>query len=156
MDKDHKFWMQEALKEAQKAYELDEVPIGAVVVLDGEVIGRGYNQSISQNDPSAHAEVQALREAAKNLGNYRLNDCKVYVTLEPCLMCAGALVHARVGHLIFGAFEPKAGAIKSHLQVQGLGFLNHQFEVTSGIEEEQCSVLLSGFFSEKRKKQKLK
>lgn len=144
--------MAEALAEARKALAAGEVPIGAVIVDDhGEVIGRGYNHPISSHDPTAHAEIMALREAAKHVGNYRLTGLTLYCTLEPCLMCAGAIVHARIERVVFGAFDPKAGAAGSLYSVLTDTRLNHQPEIVSGIREPECRNLLQEFFSWKRK-----
>ncbi len=144
-------WMEEALREAQRALALGEVPVGAVVVQDGRVIARGSNQPIATNDPTAHAEILALREAGQTLGNYRLLDCDLYVTVEPCAMCAGAITHARVRRLIYGAEDPKAGAVHSMLQVLNHPKLNHKVEVTSGVLAARCMDLVQTFFREKRK-----
>jgi len=145
------FWMEEALREAQRAKAAGEVPVGAIVVCRGKVAGRGANRPISSNDPTAHAEIIALREAGKQLGNYRLPDCVLYVTVEPCTMCAGALVHARVNRLVYGADDPKAGAVQSVLSVLNHDRLNHVIEVTRGVLASRCGELLQGFFRERRK-----
>lgn len=144
------FYMEEALREAVRAAALGEVPVGAVVVRQGKVIGRGCNLPITDSDPTAHAEMIALREAAQVLGNYRLSDCDLYVTLEPCAMCAGAITHARVRRLIYGADDPKAGAVKSAMQVLNHQQLNHQVEVTNGVLAGRAMDLLQTFFREKR------
>ncbi len=144
-------WMEEALREAQRALALGEVPVGAVVVREGRVIGRGWNQPISANDPTAHAEVLALREAARAIANYRLLDCDLYVTLEPCAMCAGAITHARIRRLIYGADDTKAGAVHSVMQVVNHPRLNHRAEVTSGVLASRCMDLLQTFFRERRR-----
>jgi tRNA(adenine34) deaminase len=143
-------WMEEALREAQRALTLGEVPVGAVVVRAGRVIGRGCNRPISANDPTAHAEILALRDAAQAVDNYRLIDCDLYVTVEPCAMCAGAITHARIRRLIYGAEDPKAGAVHSVLQVLNHPKLNHQVEVTSGVLGARCMDLLQDFFRERR------
>ena len=143
-------WMREALAEARLARERGEVPVGAVVVLDGVVVGRGSNQPIHATDPTAHAEVVALRDAARTAGNYRLTGAVLYVTVEPCLMCAGALVHARIDRLVFGAAEPKAGAIRSTLRVLDHPALNHRVEVAGGVLESECTALMRAFFAERR------
>src|SRR4051794_1927248 len=143
-------WMEEALREAQRAMALGEVPVGAVVVHDGSVIGRGCNRPISSSDPTAHAEILALREAGHAIGNYRLLDCDLYVTIEPCVMCAGAITHARVRRLIYGAEDAKAGAVHSMLQVLNHPKLNHQVEVTSGVLAARCMDLLQTFSRERR------
>lgn len=142
--------MEEALREAQRALALGEVPVGAVVVREGEIIGRGCNRPITSNDPTAHAEVIALREAGRAVGNYRLLDCDIYVTVEPCAMCAGAITHARIRRLIYGADDPKAGAVHSVLQVLNNARLNHQVDVTFGVLAARSMELLQGFFREKR------
>lgn len=144
-------WMEEALREAQRALALGEVPVGAVVVHDGRVIARGSNQPITTNDPTAHAEILALREAGKTMDNYRLLDCDLYVTVEPCAMCAGAITHARIRRLIYGAEDPKAGAVHSMLQVLNHPKLNHQVEVSCGVLAARCMDLVQTFFREKRK-----
>ncbi len=142
--------MEEALREAQKAQALGEVPVGAVVVRDGKVIARGANRNLTDADPSAHAEVVALRGAARLVGNYRLEDCEVYVTLEPCAMCAGAMVHARLRRLVYGAADPKAGAVRSVLKVLNHPRLNHKMKVRSGVLAGRCGELLRGFFQKRR------
>tara|TARA_R110002072_G_scaffold1164_4_gene9643 strand:+ start:4827 stop:5282 length:456 start_codon:yes stop_codon:yes gene_type:complete len=144
-------WMHRAMMLAEKAASIGEVPVGAVVVRDGEVIGEGFNQTISSHDPSAHAEIVALRDAATKQQNYRLPGAELYVTIEPCTMCAGALVHARISHLIFGAKEPRAGAVVSSAQVLINPGLNHQVQVTGGICESEAGQLMADFFKAKRK-----
>ena len=143
-------WMEEALRAAQRALEAGEVPVGAVVVCGGEVVGRGWNQNISGNDPTAHAELVALREAGATLGNYRLGDCELFATIEPCAMCAGALVHARVKRLVYGADDPKAGAIRSVMQVVNHPDLNHQMEVQEGVLAGRCAEIVQSFFRNRR------
>lgn len=143
--------MEEALREAQRAAALGEVPVGAVVVQDGKVIGRGCNRPITDSDPTAHAEIIALREASHALRNYRLSDCDLYVTIEPCAMCAGAITHARIRRLIYGADDPKAGAVKSVMQVLNHAQLNHEVEVIKGVLAGRSMDLLQSFFREKRK-----
>jgi tRNA(adenine34) deaminase len=143
-------WMAEALAEARRARAAGEVPIGAVVALDGEIVARGFNQPISAGDPTAHAEVVAIREAARVVGNYRLTGAVLCVTVEPCLMCVGAFVHARIGTVVFGASEPRTGALVSTLRGAELSGHNHRFEVVSGIREEECRALMQEFFREKR------
>jgi len=144
-------WMRQALAQAQVAADLDEVPVGAVLVgAAGELLAIGHNQPISAHDPSAHAEIVALRAAAKKLGNYRLPDTTLYVTLEPCTMCVGALVHARVGRLVYAATEPKTGAIESAQQLFETGKFNHQPEVEGGVLAAESSALLTRFFERKR------
>lgn len=145
-------YMKLALALAQQAADVGEVPVGALVVKDGEIIGRGYNHPISGADPSAHAEMAALRDAARHLGNYRLVGCALYVTLEPCAMCTGAIQHARIARLVFGASDPKTGACGSVVNLMAEEKLNHHCEVTSGILAEQCGRILSDFFAARRKK----
>jgi tRNA(adenine34) deaminase len=150
-------FMQLALEQGQLAYDAGEVPVGAVVVLDGEVIGRGYNQPITSLDPSAHAEIVALRDAAKNIGNYRLMGATIYVTVEPCCMCTGCLVHSRIKRLVYAATEPKAGVIESAMNMLESPFFNHTIEVCSGVLAEESSTLMSDFFKMRRAgKKKLK
>ena len=144
-------WMAEALREAQRALAAGEVPVGAVVVLEGRIIGRGCNRPVGTNDPTAHAEIIALREAGQTIGNYRLPGCDLYVTVEPCAMCAGAMIHARIRRLIYGAEDAKAGAVHSMLQVLNHPKLNHQVEVSSGVLAAGCMDLVQTFFREKRK-----
>ena len=150
MSHSDELWMEEALREAQRALALGEVPVGAVVVHDGRIVGQGCNRPVSANDPTAHAEILALREAGQSIGNYRLLDCDLYVTVEPCAMCAGAITHARIRRLIYGAEDPKAGAVHSMLQVLNHPKLNHQVEVTAGILAARCMDLLQTFFRQKR------
>ncbi len=142
--------MKIAMDLAQEAATAGEVPVGAIVVKDGQIIGRGSNAPIGLHDPSAHAEIQALRDAAKNVGNYRLVDCTLYVTLEPCAMCAGAIQHARISRLVYGASDAKTGACGSVVNLMAETKLNHQTEVTSGIMAEETASLLSSFFKERR------
>lgn len=142
--------MREAMALAQQAAERSEVPVGAVVVKDGQIIGRGSNAPIGMHDPSAHAEILAMRDAAKNIGNYRLVDCSLYVTLEPCAMCAGAIQHARIGKLIFGAKDPKTGACGSVINLMAEDKLNHHTDINAGILESECGQLLSDFFKQRR------
>ena len=158
-------WMEEALRLARLAELAGEVPVGAVVVCEGRgvrhkivgqeiagqaVVGRGWNQVVSLNDPCAHAEIQALRDAARTLGNYRLSGCELYVTLEPCAMCAGAIMHARVARLVFGARDPKAGAAGGIMQVINHPRLNHRVEVAEGVLAGRCMEILQAFFRERR------
>ena len=150
MSHSDELWMEEALREAQRALALGEVPVGAVVVQDGRIVGRGCNRPLSANDPTAHAEILALREAGQSVGNYRLLDCDLYVTVEPCAMCAGAITHARVRRLIYGAEDAKAGAVHSMLQVLNHPKLNHKVEVSSGVLAARCMDLMQTFFREKR------
>jgi tRNA(adenine34) deaminase len=145
-------FMEQTLAEARKAREAGEVPVGALVVSkDGKIIGRGYNRPISAHDPTSHAEIIAMREAAHHLTNYRLTGTTLYCTLEPCVMCAGAIVHARIARLVFGAHDPKAGAAGSIYNVVSDSRLNHQPEVVSGVREAECRQLLQEFFEWKRK-----
>lgn len=147
--------MAEALLLASQAATAGEVPVGAIVVKNGQIIGRGSNAPIGSHDPSAHAEIQAIREAAKHLGNYRLVDCTLYVTLEPCAMCAGAIQHARISRLIYGADDPKTGACGSVIDLMAEQKLNHHTHVTGGIMANECGAILTQFFSERRKQAKL-
>jgi tRNA(adenine34) deaminase len=147
-------YMQHALVLASQAKTAGEVPVGAVVVKDGEIIGRGFNAPISRHDPSAHAEVQALRDAAERIGNYRLVDCELFVTLEPCLMCAGAMMHARIARVVYGASDFKTGACGSVLNVFSEQRLNHHTSVLGGVLAEECSAMLSNFFAQRRAQQK--
>jgi tRNA(adenine34) deaminase len=143
--------MQAALAEARKAWEMEEVPVGAIVVDPaGEIIGRGYNQTIASHDPTAHAEIVALRQAAAQVGNYRLPGCSVYVTIEPCIMCLGALLQARIRRLIFGAPDPKGGACVSLFRLPEDDRLNHRLEVVGGLGEAECRNLLQEFFRQRR------
>lgn len=147
-------WMQKALRLAQRAEALGEVPVGAVVVLEGKVIGEGWNQPISGCDPTAHAEVMALRAAAKHQNNYRLPNADLYVTLEPCTMCAGAIVHSRVARVVFAAPEPKAGAVISNANVFDRGEMNHRVEYLSGVCQEASVDMIQAFFKRRRKEVK--
>ena len=149
-DSPHEVFMRRAIEEARRAEQYGEVPIGAVAVLDGRVMGMGFNRPISAIDPTAHAEILALREAATSLGNYRLTGVDLYVTLEPCLMCVGALVHARVKTVIFGAREPRTGALVSSTRALDIPSLNHRFEVVEGVLEEECRDLVQAFFRSRR------
>jgi tRNA(adenine34) deaminase len=153
MPKPDELWMEEALREAQRALAQGEVPVGAVVVYEGKLVGRGCNRPLNANDPTAHAEILALREAGQTIGNYRLLDCDLYVTVEPCAMCAGAITHARLRRLIYGAEDPKAGAVHSMLQVLNHPKLNHTVEVSSGVLAARCMELLQTFFRERRNPQ---
>ena len=154
MPLDDERWMQEALGEARRAQAVGEVPVGAVIVHPsadgGRIVGRGGNRNITQNDPTAHAEIVALREAARELRNYRLNECEIYVTIEPCAMCAGAIVQARLARLIYGASDPKAGAVGSALQVLHHPAMNHRVEVISGVLAGVSQALLQDFFRARR------
>ena len=147
----HEDGMRLALAEADRAYAAGEVPIGAVVLLENRVIGAGFNQPISATDPTAHAEVIALRAAAQEIQNYRLTGALLYVTVEPCLMCVGAMIHARVAQVIFGAAEPKAGALVSNARAHERAGLNHRLDVLGGVLEEECRRTIQTFFEERRK-----
>jgi tRNA(adenine34) deaminase len=142
--------MRLALAEAERARDAGEVPVGAVVVFEGRVVGAGFNQPISAADPTAHAEVVALRAAARTLANYRLTGSELYVTVEPCLMCVGAMIHARIAHVVFGAPEPKAGALTSACRAHETPGLNHRLQVTGGVLEEECRRMIQTFFEAKR------
>ncbi len=146
----HEQYMREALTLAQQAQVAHEVPVGAVVVKDGIIIGRGFNSPISKHDPTAHAEIQALRDAAQKIGNYRLPDCDLYVTLEPCAMCVGAIMHARIAHVIYGASDPKTGAAGSVVNLFNENKLNHHAEVIGGVMAEECAAMLKAFFASRR------
>jgi len=146
------FFMQQAIKEAKKAYELNEVPIGAIVSKEGKIIGSGYNQSINKSDPSGHAEINALRDAGEKIGNYRLVNCDLYVTLEPCIMCLGAIFHARIRNLYFGAHDTKTGACGGHINLLNNKSLNHHCKVHAGLLELEAVQILKEFFRKKRKK----
>ena len=147
-------WMEEALREAQRALEAGEVPVGAVVVCKGQIVGRGFNRNLLDEDPTAHAEIVALRHAAKSVGNHRLLECEMYATLEPCPMCAGALVHARLRRLVYGADDPKAGAVHSVLPVLNHPALNHRMQVEGGVLAGRCAELLQSFFRGRRAEQR--
>jgi tRNA(adenine34) deaminase len=144
------FWMEEALRAAQRALEAGEVPVGAVIVHSGQIIGRGWNRNLTDSDPSAHAEIVALRQAGANLGNHRLEDCELFATIEPCPMCAGALVHARLKRLVYGADDPKAGAVHSVIGVLNHPKLNHSMEVRGGVLAGRSAELLQSFFRSRR------
>lgn len=150
MEPNDEQFMREALAEAEAARDDGEVPVGALVILDGTVIARGRNAVIKSSDPTAHAEIVALREAAHSIGNYRLTGATMYSTIEPCAMCAGALVHARIARLVYGAKDPKAGAVETHFGVCTTDFLNHQVSVEGGILEDECRRVLQSFFRERR------
>lgn len=147
MDSDH---MREALALADDAARAGEVPVGAVVVKDGRIIGRGYNRPITTSDPTAHAEIVAMREAAVHLGNYRLTGCELFVTLEPCVMCVGAMVHARIARIVFGATDPKTGACGSIVDIPALGNFNHHGRFEGGLLAEECGAVLKDFFAARR------
>ncbi|MDP4537777.1 tRNA adenosine(34) deaminase TadA [Alkalimonas collagenimarina] len=148
------YWMRHALALAARSEQQGEVPVGAVLVKDDHILGEGWNQMISQHDPSAHAEMMAVRQAAVRIGNYRLLDCTLYVTLEPCSMCAGMLVHSRIHRLVFGASDYKTGAAGSVMDLVRHPQLNHQLEVTAGVLAEECSEQLSAFFQRRRLEKK--
>lgn len=152
MDEQDETFMREALALAREAAGVDEVPVGAVLVIDGEIVGRGFNQPIGRHDPTAHAEVMALRDAAARVGNYRLPGSTLYVTLEPCVMCSGAIMHARVGRVVFGARDPKTGAAGSVIDLYSEERLNHHADIAGGVLAEECGALLSGFFAARRAK----
>ena len=154
MDSTDEKWMRHALQLARRAEALGEVPVGAVVVLDGNVIGEGWNLPISTHDCTAHAEIMALRNAGKHLNNYRLPNATLYVTIEPCLMCAGAIIHSRVSRLVYGAAESKAGVVQSQLQVLEQPFLNHSVNVSGGVLARECGERLSSFFKARRAEKK--
>ncbi len=143
-------FMTAALALAKSAEDIGEIPVGAVVVQDNEVVGQGFNRSICNNDPSGHAEIIALRDAGSRLSNYRLGECTLYVTLEPCIMCAGAILHARIKRLVFGADDERFGAAGSQLNLVQSKFLNHQCEVTSGILKTECQSTIQTFFKTRR------
>ena len=144
-------WMEEALREAQRAASAGEVPVGAIVLCEEKIIGRGGNRNLTDNDPTAHAEIVALRQAAAAVGNHRLPECQMFVTIEPCAMCAGALIHARLRRLVYGADDPKAGAVRSALQVLNHPRLNHQMQITPGVLAARCGEVLQSFFAERRR-----
>jgi len=147
-------WMRYALTLAAKAEAVGEVPVGAVIVKDDEIVAEGWNQPITGNDPTAHAEVVAIRAAAQALQNYRLVGCTLYVTIEPCTMCAGSLIHSRVGRVVYGALEPKAGAVESKLQLLDSQHFNHRLSVQGGVLAEECSAVISDFFKKRRAQKK--
>jgi len=151
--RDDAAWMELALEQASLAAQAGEVPVGALVIRDGEIIGRGHNRNLLDNDPTAHAEIVALRQAASRLGNHRLSGCVMYATIEPCSMCAGALIHARISRLVYGASDVKAGAAGSVLGVLNHPRLNHRMEITAGILKERCSEILQDFFRRKRERE---
>ena len=153
MTQDEKY-MKEAIRQAKKAYALDEVPIGCVIVQDGKIIARGYNRRNTDKNTLAHAELTAIRKASKKTGDWRLEDCTMYVTLEPCQMCAGAIVQSRMTRVVIGCMNPKAGCAGSVLNLLQMDKFNHQVEVESGVLGEECSQMMSGFFRELREKKK--
>ena len=146
-------FMREAIKQAKKAYTIDEVPIGCVIVYEGKIIARGYNRRTTDKNTLSHAELNAIRKASKKLGDWRLDDCEMYVTLEPCQMCAGAIVQARIKKVYIGCMNPKAGCAGSVLNLLQVEKFNHQVEIETGILEEECSSMIKEFFRELRKKQ---
>ena len=150
---DDEFFMREAMSLARSAECLGEVPVGAVVVRDGEIVGRGFNSPIGESDPTAHAEIAALRDAARNLANYRLPGCELFVTLEPCAMCAGAILQSRIARVVYGARDLKTGVHGSVVDLFAIERLNHHTEVVGGLLAEECGQLLSNFFAERRAKQ---
>lgn len=149
---DDEYFMREALSMARSAECLGEVPVGAVVVLDGVIVGRGFNSPIGESDPTAHAEIAALRDAARNLENYRLPGCELFVTLEPCAMCAGAILHSRIARVVYGARDPKTGVHGSVVDLFAVERLNHHTQVEGGVLADECGRLLSGFFANRRVK----
>ncbi|BCU80242.1 tRNA-specific adenosine deaminase [Polycladomyces abyssicola] len=154
MNVEHEKWMQVAIEEAEKARKIGEVPIGAVIVRNGEIIGRGHNLRETAKDPTLHAEMIAIRQAAERLGGWRLIGCSLYVTLEPCPMCAGAIVQSRIGKVVYGAADPKAGCAGTLMNLLEDERFNHQAEVISGVMAEQCGSLLTHFFRELRERRK--
>ena len=149
-------YMKEAIRQAKKAWKMEEVPIGCVIVHEGKIIGRGYNRRTTDKNPLAHAELAAIKKASKKMGDWRLEDCILYVTLEPCQMCSGAIVQARVKRVVIGCMNPKAGCAGSILNLLQVERFNHQVEITSGVLEAECSQMMKGFFKELREKQKQK
>ena len=149
------FFMREAISLARSAECLGEVPVGAVVVFEGQIVGRGFNSPIGENDPTAHAEIAALRDAARNLENYRLPGCELFVTLEPCAMCAGAILHSRIARVVYGARDPKTGVHGSVVDLFAVDRLNHHTEIVGGILADECGRLLSEFFASRRIKREV-
>lgn len=147
-------YMKAAIREAKKAYKLEEVPIGCVIVRENKIIARGYNRRNTDKNTLAHAEISAIKKASKKTGDWRLEDCTMYVTLEPCQMCAGAIVQSRLGKVVIGSMNPKAGCAGSVINLLQMKQFNHQVEMETGVLEEECSVMLSGFFQELREKKK--
>ena len=146
----HNFWMEKALKEAEKSFSKEEVPVGAIIVLDGEIIGKGHNQPILKKDPTSHAEINAIRNATKKVGNYRLTGATLHTTLEPCAMCYGAIIHARISRLVFGAYDPKTGVCGSSIKLHEQECFNHSPEIIGGVLEKDYSLILKDFFKERR------
>ncbi|PWJ50013.1 tRNA adenosine(34) deaminase TadA [Faecalicatena contorta] len=155
MDLDIKF-MKEAIKQAKKAYALEEVPIGCVITYQNKIIGRGYNRRTTDRNPLAHAELLAIKKASKKMNDWRLEDCTMYVTLEPCQMCSGAIIQSRIKRVVVGCMNPKAGCAGSILNMLEMKEFNHQAELTTGVVEEECSIMMKQFFKELREKQKKK
>jgi tRNA(adenine34) deaminase len=149
------YWMEIALSYAQHAYKINEVPVGAIIVLNNEVIGTGYNKPIANNDPTSHAEINAIRNAGSRISNYRLVGATIYVTLEPCTMCFGAMLHARISRLVYGAKESKSGVIDSNFHLNGRASYNHTLDVQGGVLEGRSSKLLKRFFAERRESKQL-
>ena len=149
-DGSDELWMEEALRCAQRALDIGEVPVGAIVLHGGKIVGRGWNRNVTDSDPTAHAEIIALREAGATVGNHRLGDCDLFVTIEPCAMCAGAMVHARIKRLVFGSNDPKAGAVHSVMQVVNHPQLNHKMEIRNGVLAGRSAELLHAFFKNRR------
>ena len=149
-------YMKEAIRQAKKAWKIEEVPIGCVIVYQGKIIGRGYNRRTTDKNPLAHAEISAIKKASKVMGDWRLEECTLYVTLEPCQMCSGAIVQARIPRVVVGCMNPKAGCAGSVLNLLQVEAFNHQAELTTGVLEEECSQMMKSFFKELRKKQKMK
>lgn len=147
-------YMKEAIRQAKKAWKIDEVPIGCVIVHEGRIIGRGYNRRTTDGNPLAHAELIAIKKASRKMGDWRLEDCTLYVTLEPCQMCSGAIIQARMKRVVVGCMNPKAGCAGSIFNLLQVPQFNHQAELTTGVLEEECSVMMKDFFKELRKKQK--
>jgi tRNA(adenine34) deaminase len=143
-------YMRAALDRARRARERGEVPVGALIMIDGAIVGEGFNQPIAAQDPTAHAEIEAMRQAARRIGNYRLGGATLYVTIEPCQMCVGAMVHARIARLVYGASEPKAGAIESAMRAHEHPSLNHRIAVTGGVLADECRELMQAFFADRR------
>ena len=148
-------YMREAIRQAKKAYKLDETPIGCVIVHEGKIIGRGYNRRNTDKSPLAHAEITAIKKASKRLGDWRLEECTLYVTLEPCQMCAGAIIQSRLTRVVVGCMNPKAGCAGSVLNLLDVKAFNHQAELTTGVLEEECSSLMTGFFRNLRERKKM-
>lgn len=148
-------YMREAIRQAKKAYKLDETPIGCVIVHEGKIIGRGYNRRNTDKSPLAHAEISAIKKASKKLGDWRLEECTIYVTLEPCQMCAGAIIQSRIPRVVVGCMNPKAGCAGSVLNLLNVSAFNHQAQLTTGVLEEECSALMTDFFRELRRRKKM-